>query len=188
MIIWRPYRSYSSGSSGNPSTTVLLEDEASWRTCMAGVIYGESWTNAHNFQLSERADRHELSPRGDVANSAQLVTVASRTKNSDNEQQQRTTEHLRIANSSPYLPSIKKVIGASITKMATTSSSKQMEVNPRGIPRAPFVVGQDSKVWTRILNSLADKGIGRTMSTSMWAERMRKSKLLSRNLRKLPRM
>lgn len=116
MIIWRPYRSYSSGSSGNPSTTVLLEDEASWRTCMAGVIYGESWTNAHNFQLSERADRHELSPRGDVANSAQLVTVASRTKNSDNEQQQRTTEHLRIANSSPYLPSIKKVIGASITE------------------------------------------------------------------------
>lgn len=36
MIIWRPYRSYSSGSNGNPSTAVLLEDDASWVNCMFG--------------------------------------------------------------------------------------------------------------------------------------------------------
>jgi len=31
-------------------------------------------------------------------------------------------------------------IGARMSTVASSSSSKQMEVNPRGIPKAPFVV------------------------------------------------
>lgn len=109
-----------------------------------------------------------------------------------NEEQLSTaTNNERISSNSQLLSFstiIKRLQDLKLPKMATTSSSKQMEVNPRGIPRAPFVVSQDFKVQGSYLELLADKCIGRTMLMSTWVVRMRKSKLPLRSSRKPPRM
>lgn len=152
------------------------------------VIYCQLSPIAGNFNLFRTSRQARIIiPR----RCSKLRSTRNLRRELNEEQLSTATNNERISSNSQLLsfPTIiKRLQDLTLPKMATTSSSKQMEVNPRGIPRAPFVVSQEFKAQGSYLELLADMCICRTMSMSTWVVRMLKSKLPSRSSRKPPRM